>query len=356
MAALYLVGQPGFPVILTSLFDDTVGAGLQPDGKPQTDTNNDGIGSIPQSADWRGVLLDQYSNDRNVAMVPETESSTAAAPGPNGGVTTAQVLGKLAPNRDSGDDSLRLGFVVEGVLSQNEDVDVYSFTGTAGAEVWLDIDYTQLNLDAVLELLDANGQLLARSDSSTLEAANPSLLFASSLIPASSVNPLATRTVGARATSSGAVKEDGTTNPRDPGFRVRLPGSPGNASTYFVRVRSAGTNVEAVGAGLSSGTYQLQVRLREAQEWAGSTINYADIRYAMNGVHLRGLPSESPLIGEAAEDESVRNGQTFGNNGVAVGGGVTNNFGSFGLASIRNQVGNSSTICRQFAEYGQRGH
>ena len=91
-----------------------------------------------------------------------------------------------------------LGFVVEGVLSQSEDVDVYSFTGTAGAEVWLDIDYTKNNLDLVLELLNADGDLLARSDNSTAEAVDPSLLFVSSLITASSVNPLATRTIGAR--------------------------------------------------------------------------------------------------------------------------------------------------------------
>ena len=341
---LHILGQPGFPVILTSLFDDTVGAGLRPDGQPQNDTNNDGIGSIPQAGDWRGILLDQYSNDRNVGIVLETESFTAAAPGPNGKVTTAQVLGTLASSRDTGDESRRLGFVVEGVLSQNEDIDVYSFTGTAGTEVWFDIDYTQHNLDLVLELLSPDGDLLARSVNSTDEAVDPSLLFVSPLIPASSVNPLATRTVGARTTSSGAIKEDGTTNPRDPGFRMRLPGSPGNTSTFFIRVRSASTNADDAGAGLTSGAYQLQVRLREAQEWAGSSVNFADVRYAMNGVHLRGLPGESPLIGEAAEDESVRNGRIYANNGVATGGGITSgNFGGGGFlgnARVGNQLGN----------------
>lgn len=34
-------------------------------------------------------------------------------------------------------------------------------------------------------------------------------------------------------------------------------------------------------------------------------------------------PGESPLIGEAAEGESVRNGQIYANDGVATGGGVT---------------------------------
>ena len=221
----------------------------RPDGKPQTDTNNDGIGSIPQAADWRGILLDQYSNDRNVGIVLETESFTAAAPGPNGSATTAQVLGTLASSLDTGDENRRLGFVVEGVLSQSEDVDVYSFTGTAGAEVWLDIDYTKTNLDLVLELLNADGELLARSDNSTVGSSQSESIVCLPVDCCQSVNPLATRTTGARMTSSGAVKEDGTTNPLDPGFRVRLPGSPGNSSTFFVRVRSASTNAEAARCG-----------------------------------------------------------------------------------------------------------
>jgi hypothetical protein len=320
---IHLVGQPGFPVILTSLADDTAGAGLQPDGKPQTDTNNDGIGSVPQAADWRGILLDQYSNDRNVAMVLETEDFAAAAPGPNGFVGTAQVLGTLAANTDSGDENRRLGFVVSGVLSQAEDVDVYSFTGVAGSEIWLDIDHTRNNLDLVIEFLNANGELLARSDNSTFEAADPSLIFTSDLIDRSNVNPLATRTVGTKLTAGNVVKEDGTVNPLDPGMRIRLPGSNGTPGSYFVRVRSASTNADASGAGLSSGSYELQVRLREAQEFAGSTVNYTDIRYATNGVRLRGLPGESPLIGEAGEDESVRDGQIYASNDVATGRGIS---------------------------------
>ncbi|MCA9228958.1 MAG: choice-of-anchor L domain-containing protein, partial [Planctomycetales bacterium] len=39
---MHLIGQPRFPVVLTAIADDTVGAGLRPDGMPQTDTNNDG--------------------------------------------------------------------------------------------------------------------------------------------------------------------------------------------------------------------------------------------------------------------------------------------------------------------------
>ncbi len=77
--------------------------------------------------------------------------------------------------------------------------------------------------------------------------------------------------------------------------------------------------MNAIDSGLTKGSYQVQVRLREQQEFAGSTINFADIRYAMNGVHLRGLPGTSPLIGEAQEDEAVGFGQFYSNNGTSVG-------------------------------------
>ena len=316
---LHVLGQPGFPVIMTSLMDDTVGAGLEPDGSPQTDTNNDGIGSIPQAADWRGILLDQDSNDRNVAAVLETESAVAAAPGPNGSAFTAQVLGDLAARSSSSNENLRLGFVVEGVLSQREDVDVYSFTAEAGTEIWLDVDFTRINSDLVLELLDANGSLLARSDNSTAETIDPSLLTTTGLISASNVNRLPTRVNGVRTTAEGRVKEDGTTNPRDPGMRVLLPGALSTRSTFYFRVRSASTDINAVDAGLTKGSYQVQVRLREEQEFAGSVIDFADIRYAMNGVHLRGLPGTSPLLGEVQEDENVGTGANQANNGTAIG-------------------------------------
>ena len=342
---LHVIGQPGFPVILTSIFDDTVGAGLKPDGTPQTDTNGDGIGSVPQAADWRGLFLDQYSHDRNVVLTLETEDFNAAAPGSNGQVGTAQVLGDLARDAASSNENRVLGFTVEGVLSEDQDVDVYSFTAEAGTEVWLDVDHTQYDSDLVLELLDANGSLLARSDSSTEESKDPSKLFTTSLIDASSVNPLNRRTDG-RQTAAGEIKEDGTTNPNDPGLRVRLPGANGSRSIFYFRIRSASLDPDNFSAGLSSGPYEVQVRMREAQEWAGSTVNFADIRYATNGVHLKGLPGSSPLIGEVAEDEEADlgfagSGDLYASNDVAVGGGITTGFfGPFGTGTVNEQIGN----------------
>ena len=295
-----VLGMPGFPVVLTSLRDDGVGAGTQPDGRPQTDTNNDGIASIPRTGDWRSLLFDSFSNDRNVATAIETESRTVVAPGINDSVLSAQFLGALAPDTSTTDENLFLGFTIQGVLSESADQDLYSFSGTAGTEVWFDIDYTQVSLDTVIEILNANGDLLARSDDSTAEQTNPSLLFKDPSINPDHVNPIVQRTRStARRNASGLLKEDGTTNSKDAGLRVLLPGLPGAPSTYFFRVRSKSTNIDNPAAGITSGSYTAQIRLRDQQEFGGSTVQYADIRYATNGIQINGMPNNSPLTGEA---------------------------------------------------------
>jgi hypothetical protein len=100
-----------------------------------------------------------------------------------------------------------------------------------------------------------------------------------------------------------------TTNPRDPGMRVVLPGTVGaEPSQYYVRVRSSSPNLDNLDGGQTTGRYQLQIRLRETNEVPGSTVRYADIRYATAGVDIRGQVAHSPLSGEASEgDENGNN-------------------------------------------------
>ncbi len=43
--------------------------------------------------------------------------------------------------------------------------------------------------------------------------------------------------------------------------------------------------------GLTSGIYQLQIRLREVDEVPVRTVQYADIRYATNGIEMIGQPT-----------------------------------------------------------------
>jgi hypothetical protein len=284
-------------VIFTSLRDDSVGAGKRPDGSPQTDTNNDGNATAAAPGDWRSIIIDQYAHDRNVDAVVEAEPAGGTSPGSNSTPAQAQQLGGLAPNEMNADENLRLGYVVYGLLNAPSDVDVYSFQGKAGTEIWLDIDQTSASLDAVLELVDANGVVLARSDNSYDEARN------------------VTNLVGIGLKMQKTPPFEGTdywsTNPKDPGMRLVLPGAPGTTNTYYVRVRSNSANLSDLSAGQTAGNYQLQIRLHERDEKAGTTIRYSNISYATNGIEVYGQPGHSPLTGEAGEN--LANNDTMGN-------------------------------------------
>ena len=310
-----IVGQPGYPVVLTSLADDTVGASLAPDLYPHFDTNNDGIdlannadpsdrtpdglddntglafnGVYALPGDWRSLLFEKYSNDRNVRVVLEPESANNDAIEVNNTPFLASFLGELAPDQKSGDENRVLGFQVHGHISGDDpgDVDVYSFKAVAGTEVWIDLDRTRGALDTVVELVQSNGTLLARS-------------LRSDVSPGDGLEDL----TGSAETLASKFYNGGdyyTLNHHDAGFRVVLPGSVGQTGTYFVRVRSNSPNLDvALDGGLTSGEYQLQVRLQQRDEKPGSTVRYADVRYPVVGIDVRGLPAHSPLLGESAE-------------------------------------------------------
>jgi hypothetical protein len=285
---LHIVGQPGLPVILTSLRDDTVGAGVRPDGKPQNDTNGDGTATRAAAGDWRSVRLDQFSHDRNVEIVTESEPSSLLGVGVNGAPATAQLLGQLAPNEKGGDENRRLGYSIQGFISNRDDVDVYTFIADAGTEVWFDIDRTSASLDTVVELISEDGVLRASSENSYDESNNPALLT----LPA--------RTMQKQPPFNG--EDHWSQNVKDSGMRLLLPGPQGTTNTYHIRVRSR-TEVNQVGqtVGVSTGIYKLQIRLREMDEEPGSTVRFADIRYARTGVEVFGMPGHSPLITEVTE-------------------------------------------------------
>lgn len=78
---LHIVGAPLFPVVLTSIHDDTVGAGFDPRGFPQNDTNNNGAATTPGPGDWDSVLINQFAHDRNVQIIAEQELNQDVAPG-----------------------------------------------------------------------------------------------------------------------------------------------------------------------------------------------------------------------------------------------------------------------------------
>ena len=325
-----VVGQPGYPVILTSLKDDSVGASLNPLGMTVKDVNADGSSSTPAAGDWRSLKFLPMSNDRNVAVVQESENAQTGGTDRNSTPSDAQLLGVLGGNfatgtnswesaqEKNGDENRRLGFEVHGSVAADDatDVDVFSFQAYTGSEIWLDIDKTSPALDSMIELLDASGRVLARSADSPTD----SLLSA-----------------GIRAGGLDLAKDAWrggdyyTTNPKDAGMRVVLPipggQSAGALAQYYVRVRSqpryepaatgadngnlAATTKAAyeadladatkVKSGATSGSYELRIRLRQRDEKPGSTVRYADIRYPTIGIDVQGLPNHSPLTGEAGE-------------------------------------------------------
>lgn len=332
---LHVIGAPGFPVILTSVKDDSVGAGFQPNGQPQVDTNGDGA-SVGAPGDWRSIRIDQFAHDRNVAIITELEAADVTAPGVNADTNNAQLLGSLAPFEKAGDENLRLGFVVQGVINAPNDIDVYSFSARAGTEVWFDIDRTSQTLDVVIDLLDSDGNLIAQSDNSYDESmaggdpySDPTRILDNhvNVLEKSAYYPV--HTVNGNTTP----KDYYTLNPRDAGMRVVLPGDTASSAppnTYHIRVRSS--NIDPLDPtanpadlqdptklqnGLTSGNYQLNLRLREVDELPGSTVRYADIRFATNGVEVIGHPQHSPLLGEATERLSSDGGDQNNTPGAA---------------------------------------
>jgi VCBS repeat-containing protein len=311
------IGGRGLPVVLTSLADDTAIAGVDGRGLPLGDTNNDGDDSSAAPGDWRGITLEQYSNDRNVATWREREPAFIGQADRNRVPVDAEFLGNLAPGEKSGDVNRRLGFEVRGNISLDNprDVDVYSFSGVAGTEVFLDVDETSHSLDSVIELIDATGTVLARSIDASVDnlsgAAFPLLKF------------------------SHLGHDFFSTSKRDAGMRVILPGATGTTNTYFVRVRSlpADGQIENLNGGLTRGNYRLQIRLRQVDEKPGSYITGADIRYATIGIEALGLPKHSQLTGESHEtraaNDTLATAQPLGNlltsdrNAISVGGNIT---------------------------------
>ncbi len=288
---IHVLGTVGHPVVMTHLADDTVGAGFTPSGKVMRNTNNSATPSTGTSGGWRGLLFDEFSNDRNVAVIREAEAPLTNGRDVNATASRAQLLGVLAPDEKSGDENRRLGFQVSGFISPTDpdDVDVYSFSARAGTGIWVDIDRTDTALDAIVEVINAAGTVLARSvapgDADNLNAATLTQ------------NPL----LGG---------DHYTQNFRDPGLFYMVPAAPPGvfpipSETVYIRVRSRPDPTGSITAlaGESRGEYQLQVRLDQVQEFPGSTVRFADIRHAVTAIDVRGLPAHSPLIGEAGEIE-----------------------------------------------------
>ena len=298
-----IVGNAQYPVILTSLNDNTVGAGLTPTGTEDYDTGNN-PSATPSPGDWRSVKIDTLSNDNNFLEVNQELQSNGT---PFSTPANAQYLGQLAPNQSSGDDTNRLGFEVQGTLYSDSDVDVYSFNATPGTQVWFDLDRSSSSLGAVIDLINADGGPVGGAyvqfDPTT-----------------ESYTTVLTGIAQSMTLGPGDPGEEFSTNPRDPGMSLVLPGSGTTPVTYYVQVSSFGsgttTSSPGDGTGLTDGSYQLQVRLNPTYQYPGSEVQYADIDYATDGVQVLGQPTKSPLIGNTVSvstNTSFATAQNLGN-------------------------------------------
>ena len=272
--------------------------------------------AIDGAGTWDGVTIREAASDANIAITGENEPANIGdilANDTNPIPSQSQFLGELAPSQSGGDNNRRLGFIVDGTIARPNDLDVYSFIGEAGTQVWLDIDRTNSRLDTVVELIDANGFVRVLSDDSLSEASgDTSRLIGPGGFTASSARSLGTKLVPDGSPDS-AYQDLFSTNPRDAGMRLVLPGNVGQRFLYHVRVRSANSTVSGsaslvdpnnVRGGLTSGAYQLQVRLDETDIFAGTQIRFSDVRFAVNGVQIIGGPNHSPILGDEFETQS----------------------------------------------------
>ena len=341
---LQILGTADYPVVLTSLHDDTAAAGFDLNGDPQGDT--DAVVATPHAGDWRSVIIDRYANTRNVAIANEVEPAYTGQSAMNDIPKMAQYLGQLAPDFDpsidvtvngvtiqgetddekGGDETQRLGFEVQGTISLDDptDQDVYSFTGTAGTEVWIDLDRTSYALDAKVELvlLDGVTVIASSSDAATFGGTG------STVYNPGAINFNANQTELKLDQEAYLGHDFYGTNPLDPGMHVVLPGTAGAVGTYFVRVTSENG---------TSGRYQMQIRLRQVDEFPGSTVRYADIRYATNGIEVYGQPAHSILAAETGETSTDNNTQANYQN---LGNLLTSDLNAVGVSGYMENIAN----------------
>ena len=310
------------------------------------------------AGEWQGITLNEYSHDRNVETIIELESDISGFGDTNDDpALNAQNIGRLATGEKSSDENFRLGFTINGAIAVPGDVDVYEFEGTAGTQVWVDIDRTEFGLDSVVELVDIDGNILALSDNSREENADLDNLpdHMGAALPMQ-------RATQALTNVDGSYQDAYSINDRDAGFRVVLPGTAGTQRPFFIRVRSAQDSIEQlmdgdrVDQGKTQGSYQLQIRLREQDEFAGSTIRHADIRFASTGIELIGLPAHSPLGGTVYDSGDV-GGVNAGDVGqsdrglISAAGSVTNDQDRFNFnvstPAVVNDTSDLSTVVEE---------
>ena len=240
-------------------------------------------------ADWRSIRFDSYSNDRNVGIVNEFEQVLSSGGDLNGlAAEGSKSWLQLVTNRKEWRRQRAARFRSPRPRNQNKDVDTYSFSAKTGTEIVdISLDRTTMALNSVVELVDANGSVIARSNDSTAESTNIALLVGS-----------------AKTLAKGVFDKPDyyTINPHNAGA-ARGPAWRRERNEHLLRPRTV-EQPEPQQPGRRPVERRLpaaNVLVNGLDELPGSTVQYADIRFATNGVEILGKPEHSPLVAETVE-------------------------------------------------------
>ena len=167
---MQILGQPGSPVVLTSLRDDRHAAGTRPDGDPQTRhqrRRHREPSPRPRPGDWNSIRLDRYSHDRNVGDALRIRSSRRQLAGPQRLAGRGPVAGHPGAVASSRRREPAAGVHRQGLPERPERPGRLQLQGAFPAprsgSTWT---APRMALDPMVELLDGNGNVVARSNSS----------------------------------------------------------------------------------------------------------------------------------------------------------------------------------------------
>ena len=302
-----IVGTPNHPVVLTSLNDNTVGAGYTPSGQPDDDTGNNPT-AVAAPGDWRSVKLDAYSNDNNFLVVNGYQQNTSSNP--------AEPDANQRPvPRPTGAPTWNRATTTTVSASRFTARSISPATSTSTASTrpparksgsrWT----TPVPRSAAsLNWSTRRAPWSLRPTPSSIPRPKPTPCntpgWPRPCNSARSIRPIGTRSTCAtpvcRSCCPAAVRP-----------RASIP------TTCASRSEPANlSNLANINDGTTTGDYQLQIRLSDEYQFPGSEVQYATIDYATNGVQVLGQPEASPLIGDTVStggNNSFATAQDLGN-------------------------------------------
>ena len=239
------VGPPGFNRLQVWVVDPTSGRVVTLGSGP----GQGGIGtrlSTPQTGDWRSIKLDDYSNDRNVEVLNETEQGFAP---------TGDTNSRLPPLSSSATSprTPRAATTFAAWDSRSTVRSVRRSPAPGGRRRRLQFPrHRRIGRVVRHRSHCARAGFRGRADRRQRRRRGPLEQFAHRADQSRAVVGIAQPMQAGFAGSSGPFTNSDfySTNPLDAGMRVILPGTEGVVNTYFVRVRPNSSDLARLTGGL----------------------------------------------------------------------------------------------------------